>query len=311
MGNEVQILVEPVPQAQYMILGWRQWADAGAVSSGLPVYLIEKYQGKLVAQINPHGYYLFQIPGTHDLIRPVIHFHNGFPQSLEVPENHFFLINRGTTSILVFIGDEPHLNVEEYVQAILKVAKLFGVQKMIGLGGVYGEFPYDKERDISGSYSLQEMHQEVEDLSLRLTNYHGGVSIGSYLCKRAGDEHIPYIGMYAMVPYYDLSPLLNIEQTLRIENDYMAWLGILRRVNYLFKTDFDVLDLAQKSRKLIREVSQEIQELSGQMPEAGIQAYFENLSKNFRENPFIPLEDVWEEHLRKILKKMEDEGEEG
>ncbi len=309
MENHVQILVEPVPRAQFMILGWRQWADAGAVSSGLPVYLIEKYHGERVASIDSLGFYLFQIPGTHDLLRPVVHYHNGFPHSLEVPENHFFLIKRAGKNILVFIGDEPHLNVEVYVQAILSVARTFGVEKMIGLGGVYGEFPYDKERDISGSYSLQDMQPEAERLSLQLTNYHGGASIDSYLCKRAGEAEIPYIGMYAMVPYYDLSPLLNIEQTLRIENDYMAWLGILRRINYLFKTDFDVLDLAQKSRQLIQEVAQSIQELSQQVPEAGIQEYFENLSKDFKETPFIPLEDVWEAHLRKILKKMDGEGE--
>lgn len=310
MGSEVQFLMESVPQAQFMILGWRQWADAGAVSSGFPKYLVEKYHGELVARINPNGFYLFQIPGTHDLVRPVIYFHHGYPTSLEIPENEFFLLKRGEINLLVFIGDEPHLNVEEYIQAILHVARSFGVQKMIGLGGVFGEFPYDKERNVSGSYSLPEMLKEIEVLSLLPTNYQGGVSIGSYLCKRAGEANIPYIGMYAMVPYYDLTPLLQIEQTLRIENDYMAWLGILRRINYAFKTDFDLIDLAQKSRQLLQEISHEIAELSKQVPEAGIEDYFENLSRSFNETPFIPLENVWEDHLKKILKKMENNEEE-
>ena len=66
----------------YMIAGWRQWADACSISSGLPDYLIQKTDVHLSASSSRMGFYLFQIPGTHDLVRPVVKFHEGVPELL-------------------------------------------------------------------------------------------------------------------------------------------------------------------------------------------------------------------------------------
>ena len=40
MDDQVQLTEIPVAKEIFMIVGWHQWADAGAISSGLPVYLI-------------------------------------------------------------------------------------------------------------------------------------------------------------------------------------------------------------------------------------------------------------------------------
>ena len=73
------------PQAQEinMLAGWRQWADAGSVSSGLPEYLVTLLGAEPIGTIKSDGFYLFQVPGTYDLMRPVVTFEEGFPKSLE------------------------------------------------------------------------------------------------------------------------------------------------------------------------------------------------------------------------------------
>jgi hypothetical protein len=40
MPNTVEFTEHPQAKRLYMLAGWRQWADAGSMSSGLPQYLI-------------------------------------------------------------------------------------------------------------------------------------------------------------------------------------------------------------------------------------------------------------------------------
>jgi hypothetical protein len=298
-----------IPQAEevFMIAGWRQWADAGSVSSTLPNYLITKTEARLIGEISPDGFYLFQIPGTHDLVRPVIKFDQGYPEKLSTQENRFYYTENSNRGVVIFLGDEPHLDGERYIRTLLEVAKKLGVKRIVGLGGVYGEMPYDKERMITASFSLPRLRREMNDLAVSLTDYHGGTSIGSYLCKRAGEINLDYIGLYAFVPLYDLSGVAPGNSSIRIENDYLAWLGILRRLNYLFKTSFDLEELIQHSRLLLKTMDGKVEALEKQAPDLGVREYFRKLSADFVEMPFIPLDDVWEKNLREILDKFEGE----
>lgn len=309
MADLFELNERPQADEMYMIAGWRQWADAGSVSSGLPEYLIELSDARQIGSIPSDGYYLFQIPGTHDLVRPVIRFDDGYPEELETPENILYYTENSRRGVVIFIGDEPHLDIERYISAFLGAAQALGVRRIVGLGGVYGELPYEKERMVSGSYSKREMKPEMRGLALSLTDYQGGASIGSYICRRAGEQGMEYVGMYGFVPLYDFSSIAQIGHTVRIENDYLAWMGLMRRINYMFKTNFDLGELASQSKELVRELAERIDEFEKQAPQAGVREYFQKLAENFTETPFIPLDDVWEQNLRKILDKFE--GEEG
>ena len=77
MNELVEIWERPFP-GRCLIAGWHQWADAGAVSSGLPQYLVEWTDATKIGRIAPDGFYLFQIPGTHDLLRPVVRLNEGY-----------------------------------------------------------------------------------------------------------------------------------------------------------------------------------------------------------------------------------------
>jgi hypothetical protein len=141
MPEALDLWEQPKAKHVYMIAGWRQWADAGSVSSGLPEYLVQQTKARPIGKISPDGFYLFQIPGTHDLVRPVVEFDDGYPKSLEISRNEFFYTGDEERGIVIFLGDEPHLDIERYTAALLKAAKTLQVKRIIGLGGVYGELP--------------------------------------------------------------------------------------------------------------------------------------------------------------------------
>jgi hypothetical protein len=301
MSEAVDLWERPQAEEVYMIAGWRQWADAGSISSGLPKYLVQQTNAHQIGKIKPDGFYLFQIPGTHDLVRPVVEFDKGYPKTLESRDNVLFYTGDERRGIVFFMGDEPHLDADRYVTAILNAADLLNVRRIISFGGVYGELPYDKERMISAIYSLPPMREEVESLGVNVSDYHGGASIGSYLCKRAGERNKEFVGLYAFVPTYDFSRVTEISNTIRLENDFMAWLGVMRRVNHMLDLDLDLSDLEMRSEKLIKLVDDKVEELDSLAPQIGIREYMNRLSDTFEEMPFYPLDDVWEDELRRLF----------
>lgn len=301
MSDVLELWERPEAGHIDMIAGWRQWADAGSISSGLPQHLIEQSKARHVGMIHPDSFYLFQIPGTHHLVRPVVKFNEGYPQVLEERRNDLFYAGDEQRGVVFFIGDEPHLDIERYVAAFLQAAQTLGVRRIVSLGGVYGELPYDKERMVSCIYSLPGMKEEISSLAVNLSDYHGGASIGSYICRRAGEQELEFVGFYAFVPTYEFSNLANIGNTLRIENDFMAWLGVMRRINYMLKTRFDLSDLEQKSARLLQVMDAKVKELDSAAPQLGVREYLARLSEEFTEVTFDPLDEVWEEELRRLL----------
>jgi predicted ATP-grasp superfamily ATP-dependent carboligase len=301
--------LKEIPQAanMYMLIGWRQWADAGSISSGLPRYLTETNNARKIGTLNNDGFYLFQFPGTHDLVRPVVRFKNGFPESLQVPENTFYYTQIGDSGFVIFLGEEPHLDAERYIGSILDAAVKLNVKQMVGFGGVYAEVPYDKERSISSVYSQHTLRDELKKLSVNFSNYEGGASIGSYICRRAADRNLSYVSFYAFVPTFDLGNVIGSGNTMRLENDYMAWLNVMRRVNHLLKAGFDLSDLEEKSAKLVDVLDEKIEELDLHSPEAGLRSYFDTLSDAFDEVPFNPLGSVWENEISRLLDDEEAE----
>jgi len=284
----------------YMLLGWRQWADAGSISSGLPKYLAQETNARKIGTIKPDGFYVFQFPGTHDLARPIVKFEQGYPVSLETPHNDIYYAEVDGNGIIYVIGDEPHMDVERYIGAILDLAEELKVKRMVGFGGVFAEVPYDKQRTISSAYSLHSLKPELEKLSVNFSDYHGGAAIGSVLSKRAGERDMAYVSFYAFVPTYNLGQFASLENTIRLENDFMAWVGVMRRVNFFLKTRFDLSELETKSQQLIDVLNDKVEELQG-LTSSAVREYFDLLSEDFDEEVFDPLDDVWENELKRLL----------
>jgi len=307
MSDAVELLERPEAEEVYMLIGWRQWADAGSTSSGLPQYLVEQTKARQIGSISPDGFYLFQIPGTHDLVRPIVEFNKGYPESLEIQRNELFYTEIDQKGLLIFLGDEPQLDIERYTQAILYISESFKVKRIISLGGVYGELPYNKDRMISSIYSLREMQAELEEIAVNLSDYHGGASVGSYICRRAGERGMEFVSLFAFVPAYDFSTVSQVANSIRVENDYMAWLGILQRIKHMIGLDLDLSDLEEKSLELVELFDAKIDELDRESPQLGIREYLNKLSDEFVPTTFTPLDDVWEQEFRRLFNRPDED----
>jgi proteasome assembly chaperone (PAC2) family protein len=301
----VELSETPHAEEMYMLAGWRHWADAGSTSSELPPYLIEHLSARPIGRVRNDGFYMFQIPGMHHYLRPEIKLEDGYRQELRYQRNEVYYTKVGRKGLVIFLGDEPHLNADSYAEAFFDVAQALGVKRIIAFGGVYGPVPFDKERQISCAYSLKRLKDELSRYAVRFSNYEGGVSLGSFLTDRAEKVGMEYISMYAFVPMYDLSQLSPRLQGISIEQDYKAWYDIMRRVDHMLGLGLDLSDLARQSDLVTETMSQKLDELEDKVPQLNIREHLDKLAEDFVETPFMPLDDIWSRELDDLFKDLD------
>jgi predicted ATP-grasp superfamily ATP-dependent carboligase len=305
MDELLEFIEIPSADEVYMIVGWHQWADAGAISSGLPTYLVNHLKADKIGEIKPDGFYLFQVPGTHDLLRPEIKLHEGYRVELRDKENEFYYVENEGKGLVIFIGEEPHQNQERYAEAFFDAVETLRVRRVVALGGVYGAMPYDKDREVSCVYSLPQLKAELERYAVKFSNYEGGSTIGTYLVDRAEHRDVEFLVFYGFVPSYDFSELSMLLSGMRIENDYRAWYELVKRLNYMFGTQIDLEELELESEELTASMDQQIAELDQQAPRLKVHEYLAELSAGFTERPFMPMDDLWTRELRDLFDKDE------
>jgi proteasome assembly chaperone (PAC2) family protein len=306
MENLLELREKPGAEEKYMIAGWHQWADAGAMSSNLPQYLINQTGAKQIGRIKPHGFYLFQLPGAHHFLRPEIKLADGYRQSLTTRDNEFYYTGNERKGLIIFLGHEPHVNIERYVEIFFDAVEELGVKRVAAVGGVYGAVPYDKERQVSSVYSLPYLKAELAEYAVNFSNYEGGVSVGSFLADEAERRGLEYITFYAFVPAYDFSELSPNLQGIMIENDFKAWYDVMRRLNHMFKLGLDLSDLARRSDELMTAVAERLETLERRTPQLNLREYLEQVAREFTEMPFIPLDEVWERELGDLLNDLDE-----
>jgi predicted ATP-grasp superfamily ATP-dependent carboligase len=304
MDELVELHEKPKADSIYMIAGWRQWADAGAVSSELPVYLINHTKARRIGRIKADSFHIFQVPGTHDFLRPEIKFVDGHRRSLTTHKNEIYYTGNERTGLVIFLGDEPHISGERYAETFFNMAQELGVKRVGGLGGVYGAMPYDKDREVSCVYSLTRMREELTEYAVRFSSYEGGASLGSYLADRAEHASVEYFTFYSFVPAYDFSHLTEQLQGMRIENDYRAWNELMRRFNHMFHLGIDLSDLERRSTELTSSVAEKLDEIDQKYPQIRVKEYVSGFANNFVESPYMPL-DVWERGLGDLFSDKE------
>jgi predicted ATP-grasp superfamily ATP-dependent carboligase len=106
---------------------------------------------------------------------------------------------------------------------------------------------------------------------------------------------------YAFVPSYDFSQASEMFQGVRLESDSRAWYEVMRRLNYMFGLPIDLSELEQRSDDLMEAMGVKLAELEKEMPQLHVRMYMEKVEQGFEENPFLPLDDMWERALDDIL----------
>jgi proteasome assembly chaperone (PAC2) family protein len=284
-----------------MIAGWHQWADAGEVSSGLPRYLIERTRAARIGRIDASACYLFQMPGTHHLLRPKVTLRDGHTVDLDQPQNDYFLATAGGTDFILFLGTEPSRAEAQYTEAFLDSARLMGVRTVATVAGVHAAVPHWRDRRVSCVYSAADLRRRLAKLNVRFSGYRGGATISMVLAAHAARRNMALCRLCAYVPTYDIGTEELTFRRMAMDRDYVAWHGLVRRLNRLLGLRIDLTDLADRGNALISAWDEQIEQLAKASPRLEVREYLDRVRDSFDEEARDDDSDLWTSALRDIV----------
>jgi proteasome assembly chaperone (PAC2) family protein len=201
--DELKIYKKPKLSKSRLLLGFTGWMDGGDVSTGTVKCLIDKLKAQKLAEIEPKGFYIYSFPGSMEitaLFRPHTEIKNGIIESYEIPSNTFFCSEQ--SNLVLFLGKEPNLNWEEYIECIFSICADFDVELIYFIGSVAGLVPHTREPRLFCSVSEPGLREKFQHYGVKFTNYEGPASIITYLTANCSKRNIQMVSLVAAIPAY-------------------------------------------------------------------------------------------------------------
>jgi len=80
----------------------------------------------------------------------------------------------------------------------------------------------------------------------------------------------------------------------------------MRRVNYMFDLGLSLSDLHNRSDELTAQMKARLDDLARTAPQLRVREYMAKVAEQFVENPFMPLDDVWERELGDLFQQSDE-----
>jgi proteasome assembly chaperone (PAC2) family protein len=183
-------LHEPV-----VIAAFEGWNDAGDAASTAARYLIDRWEGELVADIDPEEFYDFTAT------RPQVSLDEEGHRQIDWPatEIHAATIPGTDKQVLIIVGTEPQLRWRTYTEELTEIARSQGAQLCITLGALLAEVPHTRPTPVVGTAYEPDV---IAGLDLQPSSYEGPTGIVGVLhdaWRRAG---LRSASLWATVPSY-------------------------------------------------------------------------------------------------------------
>ncbi|HOA99364.1 MAG TPA: PAC2 family protein [Candidatus Atribacteria bacterium] len=201
--DKLTIYQRPLLSNPSLLVGFTGWMDGGDVSSGSVAYLQKKFAAEMIAEIDPQEFYLFNFPGSMEEVaqfRPYTLIKEGIITEFHYPQNQFFCASK--ENLLLFLGKEPNMKWNEYVENIFFLGKEFGVKRIYFIGSVSGLIPHTREPRVTCSVSDERLKKELEGYNLYFNDYEGPASITTLLTLMAPQKGVEMINLVVEIPMY-------------------------------------------------------------------------------------------------------------
>jgi proteasome assembly chaperone (PAC2) family protein len=273
MDKQERLVIKEKPNLRqpYLVCGLDGWVDGGEAATGTVKYLIEKLHAKKFARIPVDRFHVFQLPGQVGL-RPSIVIHQGILKEHHFPRSEFFHWTNPDedNDLILFLGAEPHLEWNEYANAIIEVAETFGVARIYLLGGVLDKIPHTMEPNVGCTCTSVDLKNEMKDYGMEFTNYEGPGSFGTTLMHLCRKEGIEVVSTMVRAAYY---PEFNI----LVPRNPKSIRALVLRLNALLHLNLDLSDLDRQAK----DYEGKLTFMAGQNPE--FLSYVRELEKDYVE----------------------------
>jgi proteasome assembly chaperone (PAC2) family protein len=207
-----------------VVLAFRGLFDAGNAATAAVEWLAERYQGQLLARIEPEEFFDFQQQ------RPVVQLAPDGSREIVWPYNDFIGIpSAGPRDLVVCAGYEPHLRWRTFGSYVLEVVRRCDAEMVVTLGAMVGLVPHTRPLPVTASAANPELARR---LGLGSPSYEGPTGVVGALHDLLDAEGIPVISLRVTVPHYVPAPpnpkatstlLQRFEQVTGIETGFHAF----------------------------------------------------------------------------------------
>ncbi len=197
MHESIELLAEIRPlRDPVLIAAFGGWTDAHGVAAAAVDYLVEQWDGKPLAQIDPEPYYDFTVERPH--VRS-----EGDTRVIDWPRALFSVARPPgmDREFLLFSGAEPHLRWRQFTDAMIEVMQAAGVTTSITLGAQPSGVPHTRPLPVTLSAS-DDAFEEQFGLRIPTSRYEGPTGILSVLNLRLRALGWRNASLWALQPHY-------------------------------------------------------------------------------------------------------------
>jgi proteasome assembly chaperone (PAC2) family protein len=231
--DEVPPLVNPV-----MISAFEGWNDAAGAATGVVDHLIDVWDARVVAALDPEDFYDFQMN------RPVVGTNEQGMRRITWPSTQLYVVRPPGShrDVVLLRGIEPNMRWRQFCAELLAGADELGVRLVVTLGALLAETPHTRPIQVTGTAT----EVELEDrLDLEPSSYEGPTGIVGVLQDACTRVDLPAVSFWAAVPHYLPQPPCP-----------KATLALLGQLEDLLEIAIPLGDLPEESRAWDRGVAE-------------------------------------------------------
>jgi predicted ATP-grasp superfamily ATP-dependent carboligase len=257
-----------------LICAFKGWNDAGEAASAALSFLVESFDAREVASIDPEDFYDFTA------VRPTVQMSEGRSRTIEWPSNtlHAAKVPGTDRDLLLFQGVEPSLRWRTFTNTIVDMAQQLGAETVVTLGALLADVPHTRDIPMTGICSDADL---VERLGFQQSTYEGPTGMVGVLHHAFTEAALPAVSLWASVPHY-VAAAPNPKAALALIRSFEGVAGIAvdatdleesaeeyqRQVDAAVATDPDVKQFVERLEQTLDEVSDELAPDPDQLPSA-------------------------------------------
>ena len=189
----LQWLERPVLNNPVALIAFEGWGDAGESASLAVSEVLNKYDGELIAVIDPDQHFDFQVR------RPVVELDSTGIRDISWPRNELYVVRGTGNDVVVLLGEEPHYRWKLFTNDLVQALGSLGVTRAVTLGAFIGQVAHTLPVPLVGSATRPDT---LAIHGLLPSGYEGPTGIVGVLNHALDNNGIDVISVWAAVPHY-------------------------------------------------------------------------------------------------------------
>lgn len=193
--DHVRWRTRPELDRPVLVAAFEGWNDAGDAASGTVRYLIDRYDGELVAEIDAEEFFDFTAT------RPQAEIDDDGVRRIVWPHTEVYAARTGDggRDLVLLIGTEPQLRWRTFCAQVTGLARDLGCRLVVVLGALVAEVPHSRPTPVVGTVSDPALQAE---LGLQPSTYQGPTGVVGVLSAACREAGLPAASLWAAVPTY-------------------------------------------------------------------------------------------------------------